>query len=129
MQPHWIEPAPLGDAQRAGMYQVEPVAYSPQLPAPVRSRPQHDPRLIAQQMRQEHARLSGHSHAAPAMGLNKGALGTGLALLGAGAAGYFLGRRQGSPAQSNPDAEELLEEIEEDDDEDEEIEVEAEDEE
>lgn len=95
MQPHWIEPAPLGDAQRVGMHpgQQQQPQQAPNLLAP------RDPRSVHQQVRREHARLS--RHRGGALGgfgnlTTGGILGVGVLFLGAGAAGYFLGRKHGS---------------------------------
>ncbi len=91
MQPHWVEPQPLGEAQRSGMFEI--AGQSP--PAP----PQQDPRLL-DKIRQERARLMGHRAPGAALGglgaISTGALvGTGLGLVMAGAAGYYLGRKHG----------------------------------
>lgn len=106
MQPHWIEPEPLGDAQRAGLMRVS----GQNLPA------RYDPRLIQQQIWREQQRLRG-THSS---GLHK-AVKYGACLVG-GAVGVFALVKAGQylhkksqEAEANPeDMDETEESLEED---------------
>jgi len=113
MQPHWVEPAPLGEAQRGGMFEVqtEPFGQPQQQAAP-----QQDQRMIQFQMEQERRRLAGHrapGHRLPGLG-GLGGMDTSTALLGAAAAlvigggvAYYFGRGHGAKRASRKLREEL----------------------
>jgi hypothetical protein len=113
MQPHWVEPAPLGEAQRGGMFEVQTEQFGqPQQQAA----PQQDQRMIQFQMEQERRRLAGHRTQGPrSSGLGGlGGMDTSTALLGAAAAlvigggiAYYFGRGHGAKRASRKFREEL----------------------
>ncbi len=84
MQSHWIEPAPLGEAQRIGMGQAQ------QTPVPGQAPPTAPPALVQRQIVAETQRVAAAS---------KHSTGTWVAVaVGAGvvlAVGYWLGTRKG----------------------------------